>query len=129
MTRGKFVVSLVCLAVIGFSAFQTALSWNLFTMLNYATGWNLSADQYMKIGMRIQTLRQLFNIKCGKQPKDFIMNGRVKGDPQLTGGALKGITLSIDEMVRLYWKNMKWNENTGVPEDQVLCDLQLKEFL
>lgn len=120
------------LDAIGGCLFATMLGlghWNLFTMLNYATGWNLSADQYMKIGMRIQTLRQLFNVKCGKQPKDFIMNGRVKGDPQLTGGALKGITLSIDEMVRLYWKNMKWNENTGVPEDQVLCDLQLKEFL
>ncbi len=57
------------------------------------------------------------------------MSGRVKGDPQLPSSTLKGITLSIDEMVRLYWKNMKWNENTGVPEDQVLRDLRLKEFL
>ena len=45
--------------------------WNLFKMLNLATGWNLSADAYMEIGMRVQTLRQLFNIKHGISPKRF----------------------------------------------------------
>lgn len=40
--------------------------------------------------------------------------GRVKGVPPLTGGALKGITLAIEAMVRLTWKNFGWNEETGV---------------
>jgi aldehyde:ferredoxin oxidoreductase len=53
----------------------------------------------------------------------------VKGDPPLTGGPLKGITLDIEEMVRLTWKNFGWNENTGVPEDKLINDLQLNELI
>jgi aldehyde:ferredoxin oxidoreductase len=103
--------------------------WDLFKMLNYATGWGLSADQYMEIGKRIQTLRQLFNVKHGIQPQDFIMTGRVKGDPPLTGGALKGITLSIEEMVRLHWKHFGWNEDTGIPEEKGVEELGLSQIL
>jgi len=43
----------------------------LFTMLNFATGWDLSPDQYMEIGKRIQTLRQMFGIKHGIKTLDF----------------------------------------------------------
>ncbi len=102
--------------------------WNLFKMLNFATGWDLSADQYMEIGKRIQTVRQLFNIKHGIQPKNFIMKGRVKGDPPLTGGALKGITLPIEEMVRLHWKNFGWDENTGIPEEKIVRELNIDKL-
>jgi len=103
--------------------------WNLFQMLNLATGWDLSADAYMEIGKRIQTARQLFNTKHGVEPRDSIPSGRVKGDPALTGGALKGITLEIEEMVRLTWKNFGWNETTGVPEDKTINDLQLNGLI
>ena len=103
--------------------------WNLFTMLNLATGWNLNADAYMEIGMRIQTLRQLFNIKHGIKPKNYIPQGRVIGNPPLSGGALKGITVSIEEMVQLYWKHFKWDEKTGVPKDDILDEIGLMELL
>ena len=98
-------------------------------MLNFATGWNLSPDQYMDIGVRIQTVRQLFNIRHGIKPESFILKGRVKGDPPLTGGALKGITLPIEDMVRLHWKHFGWNENTGVPEEKRIAELRLNEIL
>ena len=113
-----------------FFAMITGLDhWNLFKMLNYATGWNLSADDYMEIGRRIQTLRQMFNIKHGLQPRDLIMTGRVAGDPPLTAGALKGITLPIREMVSLHWKHFGWNLNTGFPEDSAIDELRLKALL
>jgi aldehyde:ferredoxin oxidoreductase len=76
--------------------------WNLFKMLNDTTGWGLSADEYMAIGRRIQTLRQMFGIKHGVEPKDAIMTGRLMGEPPLKAGALKGITLPIQEMVALH---------------------------
>jgi aldehyde:ferredoxin oxidoreductase len=103
--------------------------WNLFNLLNYATGWNLSADQYMEIGQRMQTLRQMFNIKHGIQPKDMIMTGRVKGSPPLESGALKGITLPVEEMVSLHWKHFGWNENTGAPEEETIGKLRMGELL
>ena len=103
--------------------------WNLFTMLNYATGWNLSADEYMVIGKRIQTLRQMFNIKHGIKPKDFMMGDRVIGKPPLKAGHLKGITLPVEEMVQLHWKHFGWNEATGAPEDKIADELKLNELL
>lgn len=103
--------------------------WNLFTMLNHATGWNLSADEYMEIGKRMHTLRQMFNVKHGIKPKEFIIGDRVTGKPPLTGGALKGITLPIEEMVNLYWKHFGWDENTGAPEDGTIKELQLNALV
>ena len=102
--------------------------WNLFRMLNYATGWNLSPDEYMVIGKRIQTLRQMFNIKHGIKPKDCIMVDRVTGKPPLKAGNLKGITLPVEEMVQLHWKHFGWNERTGAPEASVAGELGLNEL-
>ena len=39
--------------------------WRVFDWLNAATGWDKTPDEYMEIGKRMQTLRQLFNIKHG----------------------------------------------------------------
>ncbi len=103
--------------------------WNLFTMLNFATGWGLSGDEYMEIGKRIQTIRQMFNVKHGIKPKDCIMGARVTGNPPLGAGNLKGITLPIEEMVKFHWKNFGWNEETGFPEDKVTGELKLNELL
>ncbi|MCP4905809.1 MAG: hypothetical protein GY910_12600 [bacterium] len=98
--------------------------WNLFKMLNHTTGWDLSADEYMAIGLRIQTLRQLFSVKHGVQPKDAIMTGRVVGNPPPRTGNLKGITLPMDEMVSLHWKHFGWNEETGFPEQEITTELK-----
>ncbi|MCP5042570.1 MAG: aldehyde ferredoxin oxidoreductase [bacterium] len=98
--------------------------WNLFKMLNDATGWDLSADEYMVIGRRIQTLRQLFSVRHGVQPRDAIMTGRVVGDPPLATGNLKGITLPMEQMVSLHWKHFGWDEKTGVPLPDAVAELE-----
>ncbi|MCP5066025.1 MAG: hypothetical protein GY946_05600, partial [bacterium] len=98
--------------------------WNLFRMFNDTTGWGLSADEYMEIGKRIQTLRQMFGVKHGIEPKEAIMTGRVMGEPPLESGNLKGITLPIQEMVSLHWKHFGWDENTGVPGQESVAELK-----
>lgn len=103
--------------------------WNLFTMLNHTTGWNLSADEYMEIGRRIQTLRQMFSVKHGVQPRDAIMTGRVVGEPPLSSGNLKGITLPMEEMVSLHWKHYGWNEKTGFPEQEITTELKERRLI
>ncbi len=45
----------------------------IFEWANAATGWDLSPAEYLRIGQRIQTLRQMFNIREGidpQQPED-----------------------------------------------------------
>lgn len=100
-------------------------NWDLFAYLNKATGWEKTPDEYMQIGKRIQTLRQMFNIKHGLDPWQFRLSPRMAGIPPLTGGPLKGKTLQIDEMLRLHWHAFGWDETTGIPTPATLSDLNL----
>ncbi|MGE5453980.1 MAG: aldehyde ferredoxin oxidoreductase C-terminal domain-containing protein, partial [Methylocystaceae bacterium] len=103
--------------------------WQAFEWLNAATGWDKTPDEYMEIGKRMQTLRQMFNIKHGIDPLKFKMSKRIVGDPPLQAGPLKGRQLPIDEMMRLYWKNFGWDERTGIPQELTVNNLGLPELL
>ena len=102
--------------------------WPLFEWLNAATGWEKSPDEYMEIGKRIQTLRQMFNVKHGVDPISFKMHKRMAGEPPLEKGPLKGKTVPIEAMMKLHWKNFGWDEHTGVPLEETISTLQLDEL-
>ena len=100
-------------------------NWDLFAYLNAATGWEKTPDEFMQIGKRIQTQRQMFNIKHGLDPWQFKINRRMAGDPPLTAGPLKGRSIQIDDMMRLHWQAFGWDENTGIPTADTLAGLDL----
>jgi aldehyde:ferredoxin oxidoreductase len=102
--------------------------WKLFDWLNAATGWNKSGDEYMEIGKRIQTLRQMFAVKHGVDPRSFRMSKRMAGEPPLKEGPLKGNSVRIDEMMQFHWKLYGWDEKTGVPLQETINRLQLDEL-
>ena len=89
--------------------------WKLIEYLNAAAGWDLDGDAYMDIGARIQTLRQMFNIKHGVAPASFTLPKRMEGDPPLADGPLKGVRLRSREQVSLHWKAFGWDGETGEP--------------
>jgi aldehyde:ferredoxin oxidoreductase len=103
--------------------------WKLFEWLNAATGWEKSPDEYMETGRRIQTLRQMFNIKQGIDPWQFKMSRRMAGDPPLQAGPLKGRTVPIEDMMRLHWKTFGWDEHTGTPTAETVSGLGLDALL
>jgi aldehyde:ferredoxin oxidoreductase len=100
-----------------FGAFLGANRLPLFDWLNAATGWEKTPDQYMEIGERIQTLRQLFNVKHGIEPKDHKMSDRAIGRPPLKEGANKGRSIDIEKMMGDYWEQFDWDKKTGKPTD------------
>ena len=102
--------------------------WKLFEWLNIANGWNRTPDEYMEIGKRIQTLRQMFNIKHGVDPKSFRISKRMAGEPPLTEGPLKGKTVPIEEMMQFHWKAYGWDEKTGIPTPQTVSALKLDQL-
>ncbi len=102
--------------------------WNVVSLLNHATGWEKSYDEYMNIGKRIHTARQMFNIREGINPKDNIIGERMSGKPALQSGPLKGKSVDIQEMVRLHWEKFGWNPETGIPETETLIQLGLMEL-
>jgi aldehyde:ferredoxin oxidoreductase len=103
--------------------------WKLFEWLNAATGWEKTPDDYMEIGKRIQTMRQLFNIKHGLDPRKIKINKRIVGDPPLEAGPNKGKTLAIEKMMQLHWKAYGWDELTGVPSTELIDRLRMDQIL
>ena len=99
-----------------FAAISGVQHWPVFQWLNAATGWDYTPDQYMEKGKRIQTLRQLFNIREGVEPLSFKMPDRLSGLPPLKEGPLKGKALPIEAMMKNYWKHFGWNETSGAPD-------------
>jgi aldehyde:ferredoxin oxidoreductase len=103
-----------------FGAFLGANRLPLFDWLNAATGWKKTPDQYMEIGERIQTLRQLFNVKHGIEPQNYKMSDRALGRPPLKEGANKGRSIDIEKMMGDYWEYFGWDTKTGKPTDECL---------
>jgi aldehyde:ferredoxin oxidoreductase len=103
--------------------------WKLFEWVNAATGWQKTPDEYMEIGRRIQTLRQLFNIKQGVDPMSFKMSPRMAGDPPLQAGPNKGKTVPIEEMMHMHWKAFGWDERTGAPLPEVIRQMQMDQII
>lgn len=97
----------------------------LFEWANAATGWELSPEEYMAIGWRIQTLRQMFNVKQGIHPADIKVSPRALGLPPLESGPNKGATLDMDRMREHYWAEIGWDPQTGVPTEQTIKELGL----
>ncbi len=90
-------------------------NWRLLDAINAATGWNKTNEEYMEIGMRMQTLRQQFNIKHGVDPKSFKAHRRMVGRPPLGEGPLRGKTVPIEDMMKMQWEHYGWDKETGVP--------------
>lgn len=111
-----------------FGAFLGVDRLQIFDYLNAVTGWKKTPEDYMKIGHRIQTLRQLFNIREGVNPWDMKINLRAAGQPPLNEGPNKDRQYDIDALMRNYWKEIGWSEETGIPLKSTIDALGLSEF-
>ncbi|MDX9864657.1 MAG: aldehyde ferredoxin oxidoreductase C-terminal domain-containing protein, partial [Anaerolineaceae bacterium] len=100
----------------------------IFEWLNAATGWQRTPQEYMEVGRRIQTLRQMFNIKQGIDPRSLKASRRAIGLPPQTEGGNRGRTVALNEMMRDYWRAIGWDENTGVPLEETIEALELKKW-
>ena len=103
--------------------------WRLVDYLNAAEGWQYDGDHYMRIGERIQTLRQLFNIKQGFDPAAVVLPKRMQGDPPLNSGPLKGVRLRNREQVSAHWRAFGWDGKTGVPLPETVEQLGIPKLL
>ena len=109
-----------------FGLFIGAKRIRIFDWLNAATGWHKTPEDYMEIGERIQTLKQLFNIRHGIDPWSFKVGDRVVGRPPLTEGANRGRTMDMEKMMSDYWHQFGWDAATGRPTDDTIARLGIK---
>ena len=109
-----------------FGLFIGAKRIRIFDWLNAATGWYKTPEDYMEIGERIQTLKQLFNIRHGIDPWSFKVGDRVGGRPPLAEGANRGRTMDMEKMMSDYWHQFGWDAATGKPTEARVARLGIK---
>jgi aldehyde:ferredoxin oxidoreductase len=96
--------------------------------VNAVTGWNKTPEEYLKIGERIQNLRQAFNIKQGIKPMtDFPLPDRAWGKPPLDYGPFKGVTVNIKSLHNDFLDCIGWDRETAVPTKAKLVELGLED--
>ncbi|PKN59658.1 MAG: aldehyde ferredoxin oxidoreductase, partial [Deltaproteobacteria bacterium HGW-Deltaproteobacteria-11] len=96
-----------------------------FDYLNAATGWDLSPEEYMEMGEKVQTLKQAFNIKHGIDPHSFRIHGRATGEPPQKEGMNRGRTIPVEQMIKDYWKQSGWDPATGKPTGESMSRLKI----
>jgi aldehyde:ferredoxin oxidoreductase len=91
------------------------------------TGWDLTLDELLKIGERITTVRQAFNIREGLNAIQFKFPDRLMGRPPKKEGPLAGITLDEDTVNNEYLTAMDWDLKTAKPSRKKLLELGLDD--
>lgn len=117
----KFLQSINAL---GLCIFSLACGYYpLFELMKSIFGWDVSKEEFLLIGWRIQTLRQMFNAREGAIKHEIPK--RLLGDPPVKKGPLKGISLPAEEMIQGYYKNIGFRKD-GVPKEDTLRELNLE---
>lgn len=98
----------------------------IFAWLNAATGWNKTPAEYLEIGERIQTLKQVFNVRQGIEPATLCLSARALGLPPLRKGANKGRSVDIEALRRQYWMEFGWDPETGKPTGELMRKLGIE---
>ncbi len=94
--------------------------------LRIMSGWDITAEELLKTGERINNLRQSFNIREGVT-LPWPYHDRMLGKPPKTEGPRAGITLDEDELYNEYFEVMDWDRHTGKPSRQRLLELGLEQ--
>ncbi len=95
--------------------------------LNLVTGTNLDMEAALKVGERINNLRQAFNIREGLTVKDFKIPGRILGNPPLPDGPTAGKQVDSKTMKKEYFQTLDWDVETGKPSKAKLVEMGLED--
>jgi aldehyde:ferredoxin oxidoreductase len=94
-------------------------------LIEAATGWDFKEEDVLQTGKRIMNMRHVFNLREGQKPNDDdnLLPKRCVGEPPLTEGPVKGITVDHKKLAYYFCKSMGWDEETMIPTRESLKDL------
>ena len=99
---------------------------HLIEAINEITGWGLTQDDLLKIGERINNMRQAFNVREGLA-FPWKLPDRMMGRPPKKEGPRKGITMKESDLFDEYLAAMDWDRKTGKPSQKKLLELGLDD--
>ncbi len=95
--------------------------------ISVVTGRNVTMDELIRTGERIQNLRHVFNLREGLNPLEFKVPDRLLGKPAQKEGPVAGITVDEDTMIKEYLAAMDWDPKTAKPSKKKLQELGLED--
>ncbi|MBA7476927.1 putative oxidoreductase YdhV [subsurface metagenome] len=95
--------------------------------ISAVTGWDVTMDELIKTGERIQDLRHAFNLREGLNPLEFKVPDRLLGRPAQKEGPLAGVTVDEDTMIKEFLAAMNWDAKTAKPSKKKLQELGLED--
>ena len=111
----------------GMCLFSTSFGpYPFLDLINALTGWELSIDELLKCGRRIQSLRQSFNLREGIKIAENTLPEIVVGNPPQERGPLKNVTVEYKEFFQKFCENFGWNPQNGFPLKHTLKELDLE---
>lgn len=100
--------------------------YHLLNMIAAATGWEMTPEEILEIGGRIQTTRQMFNAREGAIRHE--MPQRALGSPPLKKGPAAGKAIDCEVMVQGYYEGMAFQQD-GVPTPETLKRYGLESMI
>lgn len=110
-----------------FCYYQSPNLPTLVKALNAVTGFDFTIEECLTVGRRIINLLRVFNIRHGFTAEQDSFSPRL-GEPPSDGPG-KGQTMAptFEEIKRCYYREMGWDEKTGVPLPATLKGLGLEK--
>jgi aldehyde:ferredoxin oxidoreductase len=96
-------------------------------LVQAATGWDFSLDEFHKCGDRLQTMARAYNAREGMRREQDILPERLMSDP-LPDGPGEGMVLdraSLERMKDTYYEMRGWDVVSGLPTPTKLHELDL----
>lgn len=98
-------------------------------MLSATTGWDMDAQELIKVGERVINLQRMFNIRESLGRKDDMLPERVLSMPE--SGAFKDeercTIKDYDGLLDEYYEACGWDVKTGIPTEEKLRELELND--
>jgi len=89
-------------------------------------GYEMSEEEILQVGERVNNLKQLFNYSVGVRREDFYLPRRLIEEP-IKDGVAKGAIITEEEMHRMLddYLDVRGWENDGKPGERKLMELKL----
>lgn len=111
------------LGVCKFYAYGLSLTRDMVPLVNAATGFDYSQEEFLQIGERINNLTRIFNVREGFGAGDDALPARCR--TPLAEGRRAGMPLELGAMLAEYYRECGWDQN-GVPTEEKIRSLGLE---
>lgn len=98
-------------------------------IVKFATGWDITLWEMLKVGERAITMARIFNVREGFTGKDDTLPERFF--QPIRSGAMKGQKISKNEFnaaLKLFYEMMGWSGEKGIPTKAKLCELDIEKL-